>query len=132
MSTVVPHYTLKEAASRFLIGNGLGVSALRTEIRRGNLRVTVVAGKFLVTEADVAAMLEACRKCPDPEKPHGSTCAPAPAAPRSGSSETERLSKARSATKMIVEELKKPSAATSARNTSRPTRLQPANSSSTK
>ncbi len=56
--TVEPHYTLREAVERFFPGGCITVRSLRTEIRKGRLRVTEVAGKFLVSESAIAEMLE--------------------------------------------------------------------------
>src|SRR5436190_24371913 len=94
-STVEPHYTLKEAIERFFPGGDITMRSLRTEMRKGRLCVTEVAGKFLVSESAIAEMLEAC-KCRvledrqgcifGAERLRGST---------SGTSEMERLESAR-------------------------------------
>ncbi len=53
-------YPLKQAAALFL--PGWGVASLRTEIRKGRLRVHRIAGKFGVTESDIREMVEKCRE----------------------------------------------------------------------
>src|SRR5262249_14565246 len=66
---VEPHFTLHEAAERFFPGGHVTVRSLRTEIKKGRLSVTEVAGKFLVTESAIAEMLERCRRCRVKENP---------------------------------------------------------------
>src|SRR5437764_515325 len=131
-NSVEPHYTLKEAIERFFPGGQLTVRSLRTEIRKGHLQVAEVAGKFLVTEAAIAQMLECCRRwdarekhlasTSSTEKHHGIT---------SGSSETERLKSAQAAASVTIAELRKPSLATSPPSTNHLVRLRPQNSTST-
>src|SRR5215468_10017807 len=62
-----PRFSLKQAIEKFFPNGPLRVASLRTEIRKGRLRPTRVAGKDLVTEADIAEMLERCA-CPTPAR----------------------------------------------------------------
>jgi len=98
-ATVEPHYTLKEAVERFFPGGRISVRSLRTEIRKGRLRVTEVAGKFLVSESAIAEMLESCKLCPG---------ASATTAQQSGTSATERIASARAAAQLMFDARKKP------------------------
>jgi hypothetical protein len=54
--TVPPLYSLAEAAARFFPGS-LTKRSLRTEIAKGRLQAVKIAGKHLVTEAAVAALI---------------------------------------------------------------------------
>ena len=56
-----PRYTLAEAARLFFPGGRITARSLRTEITKGRLRVEIVAGKVMVTESALEAMLELCR-----------------------------------------------------------------------
>lgn len=131
-STVEPHYTLGEAVERFFPGGHITVRSLRTEIRKGRLRVTAVAGKFLVTEAAIAEMLETCQ-CRVDEVHQDSTLGEgAHLASTSGTSEMERLESARVAANTTLAELKKPSRDTSPASMRRLVRFRRIGSSSTK
>lgn len=111
-----PVYTLSEAVERFL-GPAWSVASLRTEIRKGRLVPMRIAGKFAVTEADIAEMLQRCR-----ENPRDHDCISGlgrvEAAP--GSSSIEDASLAQAAARMTVKALKERSRGTSSRSTSRP------------
>jgi hypothetical protein len=131
--TVEPHYTLQEAVDRFFPGGHITVRSLRTEIRKGRLRVTEVAGKFLVTERALVEMLEACRRCPAPESHRGfisNDDDPRGAAP--GLSETDRLKHAQDAARITIAELAKPSHVTLPQSTNRQARFRSRSSTSTK
>jgi hypothetical protein len=129
---VEPHFTLREAVEHFFPGGHVTVRSLRTEIKKGRLSVTEVAGKFLVSERAIAEMLEKCR-CPVEAKPHASISACGNIhANTSGRSETERLGLARAAASTILNARKKLSPITSPRSTARLVRLPRTSSSSTK
>ena len=97
--TVEPHYSLAEAVARFFPHGPLTVSSLRTEIRKGRLRVALVAGKYLVSESAIREMLEKCRVT---EKlPACSSGEPAPIVAPNGLSETDRLKSAQAARQTI-------------------------------
>lgn len=97
--TVEPHYSLAEAVARFFPHGPLTVSSLRTEIRKGRLRVARVAGKYLVSESAIREMLETCRVN---EKPRDSTSErAAPTEAPSGLSSTDRLRSAQAALQTI-------------------------------
>jgi hypothetical protein len=51
------HYTLQEAIEHFFPGGYITGASLRTEIRKGRLRATEVAGKLLVSESAIARCL---------------------------------------------------------------------------
>jgi hypothetical protein len=124
---VEPHFTLQEAIELFFPGGHVTVRSLRTEIRKGRLSVTEVAGKFLVSERAIAEMLEKCR-CPVEHKPHVSTCVSADLhAATSGKSETERLGSARVAASTILNGRTKLSPVTLRRSTGRLVRLRRTN-----
>ena len=106
-SNVEPHYTLKEAVERFFPGGHITVRSLRTEIKKGRLHVTEVAGKFLVSESAIARMLEACA-CREPDKLRDFISSDEHRRARTyGSSETERLASARAAIETTFEAQKK-------------------------
>jgi hypothetical protein len=129
---VEPHFTLQEAVERFFPGGHVTVRSLRTEIKKGRLCITEVAGKFLVTERAIAEMLEKCR-CLVEQKLQDSTSGSGHIHARtSGTSETERLGLARGVASTILSERKKRSPATSPRNTVRLVRLPRTSFSSTK
>ena len=99
--TLEPHYSLAEAVARFFPDGPLTVSSLRTEIRKGRLRVARVAGKYLVSESAIRDMLEACQ-CRVDAKPRASGCGQQdPTAAPSGSSSTDRLRSAQAALQTI-------------------------------
>ena len=58
---VEQHYGLTQAARKFFPDGSVTRRSLLTEIGKGRLRATKVAGKYLVSESDIHAMLEACR-----------------------------------------------------------------------
>ena len=98
-SKVERHYTLQEAIEHFFPGGYITVASLRTEIRKGRLRATEVAGKFLVSESAIAEMLERCRVLPS------SPILPANerrVASSSGLSETERIARAQAAASALM------------------------------
>src|SRR5262245_59253611 len=132
-SPVEPHYTLQEAVERFFPGGHITVRSLRTEMRKGRLCVTEVAGKFLVSETAIAEMLERCRTCRVQGNDRASISRSGERLDTMyGSSETARLESARAAARTTLAELKKPSRGTSRRNTNRLVRFRPPSSTSTK
>ncbi len=55
---LVPHYALKEAAARFFPDSpNITARSLCTEIRKGNLRPSRVAGKYVVSAEAIEDML---------------------------------------------------------------------------
>jgi len=58
--TLEPRYSLKQAAKEFFPNGAVTAASLRTEIRKGRLRVEMVAGKIRVTKAYIVEMLEKC------------------------------------------------------------------------
>jgi hypothetical protein len=70
--SVETYYTLIEAVERFFTGGHITVRSLRTEIKKGRLRVSEVAGKFLFSESVIAEMLEASQPCHAHESRQGS------------------------------------------------------------
>jgi hypothetical protein len=106
-SPVEPHYTLQEAVERFFPGGHITVRSLRTEIKKGRLQVSEVAGKFLVSESAIARMLEACA-CRERDRPQDCTSSAAHRRDTMfGSSEMERLASARAAIRTTFETQKK-------------------------
>jgi hypothetical protein len=77
---VEPYYSLAEAAGRFFPGGKITRRSLRTEIEHGNLPRIKIAGKLVVCESAIAAMMEA--KCRD-QKAQGSTSSPRMVSPPS-------------------------------------------------
>jgi len=126
-----PRYSLKQAIEKFFPNGPLTAASLRTEIRKGPLRPTRVAGKDLVTEADIAEMLERCA-CPTPARVLVSTSDAAKAASQCGPSSTSRLKSAQAAANAIAQELRKPSPNISPKNTRPPVPLRQGNSGSPK
>jgi hypothetical protein len=121
--TVTPTTPLRlDIAAQLAFPDGsIGVSGLRREIARGNLRAERIAGKIFVTLAAIEDMRTRCaiQRVPD------STCASRDdrAASGDGSSSipvaTEAASKSAQAhLQTIVEQLKKPSLTTSQKSTS--------------
>jgi hypothetical protein len=131
--SVETYYTLTEAVERFFPGGHITVRSLRTEIKKGRLRVSEVAGKFLVSESAIAEMLEISQPCRADKSHQGSISVDeSPRAKTLGSSETERLELARDAVRMTIAELGKASPVTLPINTNRSVRLRRPNSTSTK
>jgi hypothetical protein len=126
------HYTLREAVELFFPGGYVSVRSLRTEIKKGRLSVTEVAGKFLVTERAIAEMLEKCRCRVEPTPPVSTSVPGDRLGNTFGRSETERLGLARAAVSTILKERRKPSPVTSPTNTARLVPLPLPSSSSTK
>ena len=118
-----PRYSLKQAIEKFFPNGPLTAASLRTEIRKGRLRPTRVAGKDLVTEADIAEMLERCA-WPTPARVLVSTSDAAKAASQRGPSLTSRLKSAQAAANAIAQELRKPSPNISPKNTRPPVPLR--------
>jgi hypothetical protein len=89
--------TLQEYIAAFYPNGPLTVTSLRTEIHKGRLPISTVAGKHFVTPAAVAALFRP-QSCHDKPKGRGSisgggasTTEPAGPSPMSSTSETERL-----------------------------------------
>ncbi|CAN0459848.1 unnamed protein product, partial [Phaeothamnion confervicola] len=93
--------TLQEAADK--LGGGITARALRTEARNGRLHLTRVAGKYYVTESDLAGMLTSCR---DAQKAPGSGCTNETTASRPGSSSMPDASMAQTAARATALALK--------------------------
>jgi hypothetical protein len=109
-----PLLTLDEAAKR--LGDKVKASSLRTEIRRGRLTHTVVAGKHYVTESDLRNMVTRCRV--EPRGP-ASTCETLAGTMPPGLSSTEQSNVARDAALKTAQALKKRSQNTLPANTNR-------------
>ena len=101
---VEPHYTLQEAVDPFFPGGRITVRSLRTEIKKGRLQVTEVAGKFLVSESAIAEMLERCRQCPAAGTLPTFTSANDADDLLSGRSETERMRSAQAAARTTLQD----------------------------
>lgn len=115
-----PLFSLAEAARRHFPDGRITARSLRTEIGKGRLRATSIAGKLLVTDSDIQAMIEAARCAPAASrKAPASTSGTAPAANPSGSSETERARQAQAAALRTVQALTKRSKPTSPTSTRR-------------
>jgi hypothetical protein len=98
------YFTLEEAAARFFPNGAVSKRSLRTEARKGRLRVTRIAGKDLVSESAIRAMLEACQ-CPAPAKDPGFSCAGASVRPIPGSLPMENARLARAAAERTLQAL---------------------------
>lgn len=98
------YYSLEAAAALFFPGGVVTKHSLRTEARKGRLRVTRIAGKDLVSESAIRAMLEACQ-CPAPEKDPGCGSAGEGEEPASGSSSIGGMSIAQAAARQTLKEL---------------------------
>jgi len=64
---VEPYYSLAEAAARFFPGGNITARSPPTEIEHGNLPRIKIAGKLIVCESAIWAMMEA--KCRDQKAP---------------------------------------------------------------
>ena len=106
-----PLMTLEDAATSI----GLRGAQLRTEIRKGRLTPTVVAGKHYVTESALRDMLDKCRA---DQKALASTCETPEQPVLRGLSSTAKQNVARDAARLTVQGLKKRSRTTSPANTS--------------
>jgi hypothetical protein len=98
------YFTLEEAAARFFPNGAVSKQSLRTEARKGRLRVTRIAGKDLVSESAIRAMLEACA-CPAPAKDRGFSCDAGNARPIPGSLSMEGARLARAAAEQTLQAL---------------------------
>jgi hypothetical protein len=98
------YYSLEEAAALFFPGGLVTKRSLRTEARKGRLRTTRIAGKDLVSESAIRAMLEACQ-CPAPEKVPGCGSAGEREEPANGSSSIGGMSIAQAAARQTLKEL---------------------------
>jgi hypothetical protein len=106
---------LQEYIAAFYPNGPLTVTSLRTEINKGRLTFSEVAGKFFVTPAAVSALFRP-KQCPDIPKGLGSISdrvgsitGQESASPMSTSSETDRLRKAQAVALTACQTLKKPS-----------------------
>jgi hypothetical protein len=110
--------TLADAVALYFPRGGLTVSSLRTEARKGRLRLVRIAGKDLVTPAAIERMIALCQ---EPHAARTSQSESPPDAGRSGKSEmAERCASARAAVLMTARELKSGLRNTSPRNTGQP------------
>jgi len=106
---------LKDAVRIAFPNGGIKQSGLRREIKRGRLTCMMIAGKQFVTLRAINEMRERCRVEP---KDRVSISAGGEAAMPCGSFSMEKTNSALAAAQVIAEGLKRPSAATSQRNTS--------------
>lgn len=112
------YFTLAEAAQRFFPAGTVTQRSLRTEVMKGRLRVTRIAGKDFVSESAIRAMLEACT-CPARAKAQDSISGDIDTAPTSGSSSMARAKSAQTAARTTLQELSERLKATSRENTRR-------------
>lgn len=105
---------LKLAAEIAFPDGSIKVSSLRSEVRRGNLKCWLIAGKQYTTLNAIAEMREKCRES---RKVRVYTSVPAKDEIQSGSSSTDRLKRARDAASMISLKLKKPLSDISSKST---------------
>ncbi len=108
---IEPLMTLDDAAASI----GVTAQKLRTEIKKGRLTPTVVAGTRYVTQSALREMLSLCRV----QKAPASISSDTSPANGIGSSETERRNSAQVAAKANLERLKGDLLPTSRKNTSR-------------
>jgi hypothetical protein len=115
--------TLDEAC-RDIFRNTIRPATLRAEAARGNLVIERIGRRDFVTRAAIAEMREKCRQQVQPQKApafgsgrseHAPAASPSP--PSGSSGMTEDLHVARDAAQRIADQLKKPSAPTSRKNT---------------
>lgn len=85
---------LDEAVRLAFPAGGMTVSGLRTEKRKGRLRVEMIAGKEFTTLEAIEQMRQLCR---DQQKAPGSISASSETPRQHGSSETDRFSIAQAA-----------------------------------
>lgn len=104
--------TLAEACKLFF-GGRLTKSALRTEARKGNLEVLMIAGKAFVTRNAIERMKEKCL-VKNSQQGSGSD-----QTPKHGSSRTEAGASAQNAARLKLQLLKESLPNTSPANTSR-------------
>src|SRR5690349_8351001 len=95
---------LPKAVDLFWPAGGMTLSALRTEVRRGNLAVERVGGRYFTTQKAIREMRERCRVKP---RVQGSTSASREANSSAGSSSTEEPRSQRDATKATASRLKR-------------------------
>jgi hypothetical protein len=113
------YYTLEEAAARFFPSGVVTKQSLRTEARKGRLRVTRIAGKDLVSERAIRAMLEAC-ECPAERKAPDCSSGGGSARLDSGSSSTANVRSAQAAALRTLQALSEHSKSISSASTARP------------
>jgi hypothetical protein len=113
-----PLHSLEEAVRLFLPGGRWTVASLRTERRKGRLKVEKIAGKIGVTESAIREMRRLCQE--EQKAQDCSSAPPARIAAPFGSSSTEEQKKAQDAAKATARALTKRSRNTSPTNTSRP------------
>lgn len=106
-----PLMTLEDAAASI----GVTAQKLRTEIKKGRLTPTVVAGTRFVTQSALREMLSLCRV----QKAPASISNDTNQASGIGSSETDRRNSAQAAAKANLQRLKDDLLHTSRKNTSR-------------
>lgn len=108
-----PDFPLAELAIR----HGYTLAMLRTEHRKGRLKVMRIAGKLRSTDSAIREMRRLCLE--EQKAPDSLSAAPAPTAAPSGSSSTEEKKQAQDALRATVRELTKRSQDTSPKNTNR-------------
>lgn len=105
---------LKTAAEIAFPDGSIKVSSLRSEIRRGNLKSELIAGKQYTTLNAIAEMREKCRES---RKARVYISGPVKDESQPGSSSMERLKRARDAASTISQKLKKPLSDISSKST---------------
>jgi len=113
------YFTLEEAAARFFPNGVVTKQSLRTEARKGRLRVTRIAGKDLVSERAIRAMLEAC-ECPAERKVPDCSSGGESGRSDSGSSSMANVKLARAAALRTLQALSEHSKSISSASTVRP------------
>lgn len=103
-SRVEVYYTLAEAAARFFPNGVVTKRSLRTEARKGRLVLTRIAGKDLVSERAIRAMLEACT-CPGQGKAPDCSSGGESGRVDTGSSPTANVRLAQAAAQKTLQEL---------------------------
>lgn len=116
MGELEPVYSLKEAVAKVLKGRWT-VASLRTEIRKGRLRPTRIAGKLGVTDSALGDMLKLCQD--EPRARAFTLDRPDSNAVPSGSLSTEEKKLALDAAKQTAKALRTRSLSISHENTNR-------------
>ncbi len=105
---------LKTAAEIAFPDGSIKVSSLRSEIRRGNLKSELIAGKQYTT---LNAIVEMREKCRESRKARVYISGPVKDESQPGSSSMDRLKRARDAASTISQKLKKPLSDISSKST---------------
>lgn len=115
-------YTVQEDEPDFLLADlaerhGYKLSELRTERRKGRLKVMRIAGKLRSTDSAIREMRRLCLE--ELKAPDCTSGEPGPTRSQPGSSSTGDVKRAQDALQATVRALKKRSPTTSPTNTSR-------------